>query len=103
MTKLEIPFLENPWRSNTMKAWSSNHGWESDKDIPILPESMLCFISQDSQFRIQHETLLTKSDSTTERANREVFKCSSSLEEDEEQRSRFFGKKLPKQLSDQIS
>ncbi|MFS7994027.1 hypothetical protein Hanom_Chr12g01101021 [Helianthus anomalus] len=85
---MEIPILENPWRSNTMKAWSSNHGWESDKDIPILPESMLYVISQDSQFKIQHETLLNKSDSTTERASREVFKCSSSLEGDEEQKSK---------------
>ena len=67
-----------------MKAWSSNHGWESDKDIPELPESMLCLIAPDSQYRIQHEALLTKSDSPTERASKEVFNCSSSPEEEVE-------------------
>ncbi|MFS7978536.1 hypothetical protein Hanom_Chr10g00916611 [Helianthus anomalus] len=64
-----------------MKAWNANHGWESDKDVPELPESMLCLIATDSQYILQHEELLTKSDTPTEEPSKDVFTCSSSPEE----------------------
>ncbi|MFS7955494.1 hypothetical protein Hanom_Chr07g00643371 [Helianthus anomalus] len=70
-----------------MKAWSSTHGWVSYKDIPELPESMLCLIAPDSQYRLQHEELLAKSDSPTEEPSKEVFNCSSSPEEEEVEKS----------------
>ncbi|MFS7963032.1 hypothetical protein Hanom_Chr08g00733401 [Helianthus anomalus] len=56
-----------------MKAWISNHGWESDNDIPELLESMMWLIAPDSQYRLQHEELLTKSDTPTEEPRKEVF------------------------------
>ncbi|MFS7963030.1 hypothetical protein Hanom_Chr08g00733381 [Helianthus anomalus] len=63
---IEIPILEDVWSSNTMKAWSSTHGWESYKDIPELLESMLCLIAPESLYKLQHEELLAKSDTPTE-------------------------------------
>ncbi|MFS7979937.1 hypothetical protein Hanom_Chr10g00933551 [Helianthus anomalus] len=65
-----------------MKAWNATHGWESDKDVPKLPESMLCLIATDSQYRLQHEEFLAKSDTPTEEPSKEVFNCSSSPEEE---------------------
>ncbi|MFS8023430.1 hypothetical protein Hanom_Chr16g01451371 [Helianthus anomalus] len=80
---IEMPNLEDIWSLNTMKVWSATHGWESDKDILELPESMLCLIAPDSQYRLQQEELLAKSDSPTEEPSKEVFNCSSSTEEEE--------------------
>ncbi|MFS8020072.1 hypothetical protein Hanom_Chr15g01411261 [Helianthus anomalus] len=48
---------------------------------------MLCLIAPDSQFRIQHEELLAKSNSLTEEPSKEVVNCSSSPEEDEVEKS----------------
>ncbi|MFS7949522.1 hypothetical protein Hanom_Chr06g00572561 [Helianthus anomalus] len=70
---VEIPILEYAWSSNIMKPWSASQGWTSDRDVPVLPESMLSLISSDSPYRLRHEELLNKSDTPTEEPNKEVY------------------------------
>ncbi|MFS8017597.1 hypothetical protein Hanom_Chr15g01382281 [Helianthus anomalus] len=60
-----------------MKAWNATHEWESYKDVPELPESMMWLIAIVSQYILQHEELLAKSDTPTEEPSKEVFNCSS--------------------------
>ncbi|MFS7985552.1 hypothetical protein Hanom_Chr11g00999741 [Helianthus anomalus] len=75
---VEIPILEDVWSSTTMKPWSANQGWASDRDVPVLPENTLNLIPSDSPYRLKHEEILNKSDTPTNAPTNEVYDCSSS-------------------------
>ncbi|MFS8025742.1 hypothetical protein Hanom_Chr16g01478771 [Helianthus anomalus] len=76
---VELPISENIWKSPIMKPWCATQGWTSNKDVPILPESMLCLIAEDSPYRRLHEEILDK-----EEEQIEVFDSSSSPEDDDQ-------------------
>ncbi|MFS7936313.1 hypothetical protein Hanom_Chr05g00414091 [Helianthus anomalus] len=70
----------------TMKPWSANQWWASDRDVPVLQESMLKLIEPDSPYILKHEAILNKPDTPIDTPTTEVYDCSS-LPKEEVQKS----------------
>ncbi|MFS7913374.1 hypothetical protein Hanom_Chr02g00141091 [Helianthus anomalus] len=79
---LEIPILETIWSSTIMKPWSANQWWESDRDVPVLQESMLNLSEEDSPYKLKHEEILHKADTPKETPTMDAYNYSSSAEEE---------------------
>ncbi|MFS7987710.1 hypothetical protein Hanom_Chr11g01026101 [Helianthus anomalus] len=65
-----------------MKPWSVSQRWTLDRDVPMLPKSMMNLIPSDSLYRLKHEELLNKLHTPTDAPTKEVYDYFSSPEEE---------------------
>ncbi|XP_021984961.1 uncharacterized protein LOC110880827 [Helianthus annuus] len=49
-----------------MRPWSAARSWKSDFDVPVLSESMMCLIPEDSSYRTECLRMLSKQAETKE-------------------------------------